>query len=280
MIKSKILFNEPPLTVPPSLAILIGLNEAIAIQQLHYWLCNPKAGMERDGFKWIFNTLEEWRDGNFPFWSTKTIARTWGSLGAYGLVIIKQFDQKERNMRNYYRIDYDALDRLEEDNLSSSKRTDRPLARPQDVPLYNSNTETLSAEKEKKETDAAFREMVAKRYKILEALYAENVTTKIVPLMQGILLNVCKEYDSNWYQPAFEIYIKNTMKDRGAGSFEYFEKILKHWKDTYFGAPLFDKKNKFVNPRQKNTKPVLSAQPVLSADEVKQLQEQTDWSLV
>ena len=38
---SKLLIDEPPLQVLPSLALKIGLNEAIILQQVHYWL-NPK----------------------------------------------------------------------------------------------------------------------------------------------------------------------------------------------------------------------------------------------
>lgn len=30
------LYNEPPLTVSPSLAAAVGLNEAILLQQVHY----------------------------------------------------------------------------------------------------------------------------------------------------------------------------------------------------------------------------------------------------
>ena len=33
-----LLINEPPLQVLPSLAAKIGLDNAIFIQQLHYWL--------------------------------------------------------------------------------------------------------------------------------------------------------------------------------------------------------------------------------------------------
>ena len=35
---SNLLLNEVPLMCQPSLATKIGLNEAIFIQQLHYWL--------------------------------------------------------------------------------------------------------------------------------------------------------------------------------------------------------------------------------------------------
>jgi len=125
MSKSQLLINEPPLQVLPSLAIAIGLNEAIVLQQLHYWLNNPKAGVERNGHKWIFNTYEEWQEGNFPFWSVSTVKRTFASLEEKLVVIAEQLDIKQRDMTKYYRINYDHLGTLEEVNLSRSNGSKR-----------------------------------------------------------------------------------------------------------------------------------------------------------
>ena len=119
MKKSSLLINEPPLQVLPSLAKAIGLNEAIVTQQIHYWLENPKAGVEREGFKWIFNTYDEWHE-NFPFWSVSTIQRVFISLEGKGVVISAQLDAKSRDMRKYYRLDYEYLDTLQDINLTSS----------------------------------------------------------------------------------------------------------------------------------------------------------------
>ena len=46
---SRLLIDEPPLQVLPSLAREIGLNEAIMLQQIHYWLL--KSGNEFEGAK-------------------------------------------------------------------------------------------------------------------------------------------------------------------------------------------------------------------------------------
>ena len=74
---SRLLINEPPLQVLPSLVKEIGLNEAIMLQQMHYWLL--KSANEFTGVKWFYKTLEEWQT-EFPFWSAMTIRRTLGSL--------------------------------------------------------------------------------------------------------------------------------------------------------------------------------------------------------
>ena len=44
---SRLLINEPPLIVLPSLAKEIGLNEAIIVQQIQYWLSAPGGGAYR-----------------------------------------------------------------------------------------------------------------------------------------------------------------------------------------------------------------------------------------
>lgn len=79
---SKLLIDEEPLQVLPGLAAVIGLNEAMVVQQLHYWLRRSKH--EHDGRKWIYNTLGEWQV-QFPFWNEATLQRTMKSLVALKL---------------------------------------------------------------------------------------------------------------------------------------------------------------------------------------------------
>lgn len=110
MSKSYLLINEPPLTVSPTLATIIGLDEAIVIQQVHYWLMNSKnAGRIEEGEKWVYNTYEEWQEGNFPFWSVDKVQRVFLKLEKEGLIISRQFDAKNRDMRKFYRLAYDAI---------------------------------------------------------------------------------------------------------------------------------------------------------------------------
>ena len=65
------------MVVLPSLAEKIGLNQAIIIQQFHYWLVSSKHLIE--GKKWIYNSYKEW-ELKFKFWSGKTSERTIRSL--------------------------------------------------------------------------------------------------------------------------------------------------------------------------------------------------------
>jgi DNA-binding transcriptional regulator YhcF (GntR family) len=120
-VMSKLLIHESPLTFQPSLAIAIGLNEAIVLQQVHYWLNNAKnRGYEYGGYKWVYNTYAEWRENNFPFWSENTIQRTFSNLEDAGLIVSIQPMKGKYDRTKYYRIDYTKLDAIDDTKLVSS----------------------------------------------------------------------------------------------------------------------------------------------------------------
>lgn len=101
---SNLLIDDEPLQVLPKLAVAIGLDEAIVVQQLHYWL-NPKrkAGKVLNGKRWIYNTYAEWRETNFPFWSEIHIKRIFLILEKCGIIISCQ-PEGRFSRRKYYRL--------------------------------------------------------------------------------------------------------------------------------------------------------------------------------
>lgn len=107
----KLLLDEPPLQIQSSLAVAIGLNEAIFLQQLHYWLERSKN--QHDGRRWVYNTFEEWQE-KFPFWSLRTMERIVARLrNDLHVVTVRKFKQKDWDRRNWYAIDYEVFARLE-----------------------------------------------------------------------------------------------------------------------------------------------------------------------
>ena len=60
---SNLLYNKRPLIVNPELACIIGLNEAIILQQVHYWIEKKKESNIdfHDGRYWAYNTYEGWQ---------------------------------------------------------------------------------------------------------------------------------------------------------------------------------------------------------------------------
>ncbi len=191
---SPLLIPEPPLQVLPSLAEKIGLNEAIALQQVHYWLRNFQKSEskvppeKRRHFKrnrwWVYNTYAEWQETNFPFWSETTIKRTFLSLERQGLLIADQLSADRHDRTKWYTIDYEELNRLcgessEEIELHSGQDTggmspkevepmtpsigskwpdgaiqDEPVSTGQDGPMIKGSTETTAETTSEMDRDA------------------------------------------------------------------------------------------------------------------------------
>lgn len=103
---NKNLINEPPLLILPSLAVAIGLNEAVFLQQLHFLMGLSKN--EREGRKWVYNTYGQWRQ-IFPFWSLDTVRRTINGLERAGLVVSGKFNEWVIDQTKWYTIDYERL---------------------------------------------------------------------------------------------------------------------------------------------------------------------------
>ena len=116
-----LLMTSRPIVINPDLAYSIGLNEAIALQQINYWLQETNSGMECDGVRWIYNTTEQWLE-QFPFWSESTLKRTFTRLKTLGVLKIEQLNKSQRDMTNYYTINYESP-LLDDVKVSESKRS-------------------------------------------------------------------------------------------------------------------------------------------------------------
>lgn len=136
---SRLLIDEPALQVLPSLAVAVGLNEAIVLQQVHYWLKNAEANRRLDNYQdsrwWVYNSYPEWKRDAFPWWSEDTIQRTFKSLEKKGMLITGKLSNNPYDQRKWYSIDYDALDQL---NLRSSITATCVDALPQNAPMDDS----------------------------------------------------------------------------------------------------------------------------------------------
>lgn len=109
---SQLLINEPPLQVLPTLALKIGLNEAIILQQVHYWL-NPHINKKCiEGRYWVYNSCESWQQ-QFKFWSKNTIKRAIASLQHQKLLIVGNFNHDKFNRSKWYSINYEQLQNIE-----------------------------------------------------------------------------------------------------------------------------------------------------------------------
>lgn len=105
----KLLEYDFVLIVQPKLAMVVGLNEALFLQQLHYWV--TKSGIIMDGEKWIYNAYTSWHK-QFPFWSDRTIRRIVKRLDELGVLISANYNRASFDKTKWYRIHYDQLTQL------------------------------------------------------------------------------------------------------------------------------------------------------------------------
>lgn len=103
------------LIVNTDLALVLGdLNEAIVLNQLNYWLeINKKAEKNLvDGKYWVYNSYSDWRINNFPYWSEKTIQRTFTRLENKGVVLSANYNKLAIDKTKWYTIDTKKLQEL------------------------------------------------------------------------------------------------------------------------------------------------------------------------
>lgn len=136
---SPLLINEPPLQVLPSLAVVVGLNEAIVLQQIHYWM--QRADTCINGHVWVYNSVAQWKQ-QFPFWSDDTIARALKSLRKSGVLVAEQLSKDPRDRSLFYRIDYRKVQAPMRECITASCGNGRP----QDAAIPN-RTETTTESK-------------------------------------------------------------------------------------------------------------------------------------
>lgn len=123
---SNLLIDDYPILVLPTLASEIGLNEAIVLQQMHYWL--KKSNHNYDGRCWIYNSFPEWQK-HFPFWSVMTIKRAVYSLEKQNLLYVGNYNKAKFDKTKWYSINYEKLEGMkrpsyQNDTTSVSKRND------------------------------------------------------------------------------------------------------------------------------------------------------------
>ena len=99
----KLLIDDYPLVFLPTLAVKYGLNDAIVIQQIHYW--SHKNKPSEDGYVWVYQTIPQWQK-QFPFWSERTIFSILKRLRDSEILFAEKKDDNPLVHTLYYRLDY------------------------------------------------------------------------------------------------------------------------------------------------------------------------------
>jgi len=143
---SKYLLDEYPVMFHSSLAVALGLNEAILLQRINLWLnCKPH---NADGRSWIYNSYKSWQE-QLPFFSESTIKRALKNLADKGIIIKGNFNKFKMDRTIWYSIDYNKLDKIIDTLNLPLGQNDTMILGQNDT--TNTNVYTMSNKKEKKE---------------------------------------------------------------------------------------------------------------------------------
>jgi DnaD/phage-associated family protein len=214
---SKLLLDESPILVLPSLAKKVGLNESIFIQQLHYWL--KDSNNLRDGHKWVYNTYEDWQE-QFPFWSISTLRRIITKLENAKLIIIGNYNKLKIDNTKWYRINYEILEHMnrppvQNEQTECSERTDGVSNLNRPLPEITSE---ITSEKEEVEEEPA----PVNPYKFFE----ENGFGVIGGYIGEKIGHWCDDLSPELVLEAMKIAVEYSAKN-----WAYVERILRTWAD-------------------------------------------------
>lgn len=128
-----LLEEERLVVIRPKLAVMIGLNEAIILQQIKYWLQRSKHVIE--GRVWFYKTNKEWKE-ELPFLSEMTIRRAIESLESQGLILTRT-SEVNFSRTKYYRLN---------DHIENSTMVEIPIVQNEQVELFKMNTPIVQNE--------------------------------------------------------------------------------------------------------------------------------------
>lgn len=98
----------------------IGLDKAYVLARIHGWVSHNQNKEKRDayadGHYWMFATMEELNIKYFPYLSRSALKRHIYSLEESGL-LISDLHNRKKTSRKWYRINYDAVNALCENEM-------------------------------------------------------------------------------------------------------------------------------------------------------------------
>ena len=176
----------------PTLATIIGLNESIVLQQVHYWLKIKEQSQQDyiDGRYWVYNSYKQWQ-AQFPFWHRNTIQRTFSSLEKKGILISGNYNHAGFDKTKWYSIDYHALNRL------TSSYQNGTLVTPNwyDGTHQNGTTNTIEYTETTPKTS----------FKVLQGATPKRSTPFDWSILEKQIIGACNRADAEDSQPYIDI---------------------------------------------------------------------------
>ncbi|MBA4538811.1 DnaD domain protein [Bacillus aquiflavi] len=228
---SKLLLDDKPIIVLPILAKKIGLNEAIVLQQLHYWIKSSSHFYENR--HWVYNTYEGWQK-QFPFWSISTIRRAFSKLEKRGFLETGNFNKSSIDKTKWYSINYDMLEGVNKcsvQNEQSSEQNEHSHDQNEQVVCSKRTNNMLKVNRPIPEKTTENPAEITKVDKA-DARKQENPFAFFEENGFGMIGRYLSEKISNWCDDLTEELVLEAMKiavEQGKMKWNYVEAILKDW---------------------------------------------------
>ncbi|MGL4341232.1 MAG: hypothetical protein ACRCSZ_02275 [Lactococcus lactis] len=117
---SKLLIEESPLIVLPTLVKAIGINSAMILQQIHYFL-NPEHNKNfHDGKYWVYKTLSDWQK-KFDFLGRTTIRKCIKEMEDSNIIYSANLNKDKRDQTKWYSINYEEMEKIHK-KITTDKR--------------------------------------------------------------------------------------------------------------------------------------------------------------
>lgn len=202
-----ILFDSQPFWGSREIANLVGVNGAIAIQQIHFW-CNKNKENNRNFHKgryWTYNTYEDWQENCLTWLSVSGIKKCLTTLEKDGYIVSDNFNIIRTDRTKWYAINYDKLSddvaaneqrRLEAKRAKEQSRIDTKCLMEQipSVPSIPKDTYQINTEKEFS---------VINSENAVSDLYVKCARDSKLPAYDGNIrwaVKIVDEYINEWYQ--------------------------------------------------------------------------------
>lgn len=238
---SKLLFNEQPLVISPSLATLIGLNESIVIQQIHYWLRTSKH--VHNGRKWVYNTYKKWQE-QFPFWSEVTVRRIFTSMENKGLIVSGNYNDMKADNTKWYSINYEKLEHMIRpcDQLDQANRSNRSHS-PDQYDQTNTRDYTEITTEKKEEEEEEGDHLISNPF----LFYQKNIH----PIMKPTIIDDFNYFlDNDFFDETNAILTEAmTIACRQDKGWSYAYKALTDWRER--GLRTLEAVRAYVKGREK-----------------------------
>ncbi len=181
------LFDEQSIIANKTLAREIGLNEALILQQINYWIeINKKSGNNYyDGRYWTYNSIRAWQENDFDYMSVDTVKRAFAKLEKAGFLLVGNYNKDPRDKTKWYTINTEHLEELYTEIQNKKKKGEVktlektiPTALVQNAPMEESK---IYQSKSAKCTDATGQNLSMQNGIMPQALpeITSNNTTKI-----------------------------------------------------------------------------------------------------